>query len=140
MEAHIMNSKIARQLLLKEVQKEFTMAYPFLKIDFTRGKGGRIDLTRGKGDETGIVNGHVGEGDQEMAVHMKARELLWDKFGVTDNMKVEELEVLLQYEFGLPAQVLRKSGNMWLETRMTQHWTLRQQNDHGLDMASIINF
>jgi len=134
MGAHIMNPQIARQLLIKEVQNEFSKAYPFLKIDFTRGKGEkRLSSAR-------VVNGHVEPGEQDEAAHEKARELLWVEFGVTDNMKVSELEVLLQYEFGLPAQVLRKSGNMWLETRMTQHWTLRQQNDHGLDMANIANF
>jgi len=45
------------------------------------------------------------------------------------------LEICLQYEFGLPAQILRKSGNLWLETSMTNHWTLQQQNDHGRDIA-----
>jgi len=134
MGAYIMNSQIARQLLLKEVQNEFSGAYPFLKIDFTRGKGEK------RLPPAGGVNGQVQQGEQDGPAREKARELLWDKFDVTDNMKVSELEVLLQYEFGLPAQVLRKSGNMWLETRMTQHWTLRQQNDHGLDIASITNF
>lgn len=129
-----MKSHIARQLLIKEVQNEFNEAYPFLKIDFTRGKGEK------RLSSYVAINGQGQQGERDEEAHEKARNLLWDEFGVTDNMKVSELEVLLQYEFGLPAQVLRKSGNLWLETRMTQHWTLRQQNDHGQDMASITNF
>ena len=73
--------------------------------------------------------------DEGDATRSAAQKLLWTDFGVSDNMKVSELEVLLQYEFGLPAQVLRKSGNLWMETTMTDHWSLRQQNDRGQDIA-----
>ena len=139
MGAYIMKSPIARQLLIKEVQNEFSGAYPFLKIDFSRGKGERRAASNPTPDNTAVSRQPQSEEPDE-TVNEKAKKLLWDEFGVTDNMKVSELEVLLQYEFSLPAQVLRKSGNLWLETRMTQHWTLRQQNDHGLDMASIANF
>ena len=138
MGAYIM-SHIARQLLIKEVQNEFSGAYPFLKIDFSRGKGEKR-VTSNATSDNAAVSRQSQPGEPDGAMNEKARQLLWDEFGVTDNMKVSELEVLLQYEFSLPAQVLRKSGNLWLETRMTQHWTLRQQNDHGLDMASIANF
>jgi hypothetical protein len=51
-------------------------------------------------------------------------------------MTVSELESLLLQLFGLPVQVYRKSGNFWMETRMTRDWTLKQQNEHGKDIAS----
>ncbi|MBN9385609.1 MAG: hypothetical protein J0H74_32950 [Chitinophagaceae bacterium] len=134
-----MNSQIARQLLIKEVQNEFSSAYPFLKIDFTRGKGEKRTASgMAHSGAAGTVEPMQGEHDE--VANEKARKLLWDDFGVTDDMKVSELELLLQYEFGLPAQLLRKSGKLWLETRMTQHWTLRQQDDHGRDMANITDF
>ena len=125
-----MNSNIARQRLIKEVQDEFTRTYPFLKIDFTRGKG-RI-IRSGPFPET--LSSVPGEEDVARDV---AQKLLWEELGLSDDMKINEVEVLLQYQFGLPAQVLRKSGNLWLETRMTQHWTLRQQNDHGYEIGLI---
>ena len=53
-----MNSQIARQLLLKEVQNEFSKAYPFLKIDFTKGKGEKRLPTEGD------TNGQVQQGEQ----------------------------------------------------------------------------
>jgi len=31
-------------------------------------------------------------------------------------------------QFGLSVQVFRKSGAMWIETSLTDKWTLRQQN------------
>jgi len=139
-----MKSSIERQLLIKQVQNEFSRTYPFLRIDFSRGRGEKR-VVSGREAEVITVSGQVSperalQGVQNDEVQEKARQLLWDEFGVKDDMKVSELEVLLQYEFGIPGQVLRKSGNLWLETRMTQHWTLREQNDHGHDMASITDF
>ncbi len=57
------------------------------------------------------------------------------ELALSDNMTVGELEKKLQVEFGLQAQVSRKSGNCWLETTMTDNWTLKQQNDHGRDLS-----
>lgn len=124
-----MNSNIARQLLIKEVQQEFTRTYPYLKIDFTKGKDqGRMTRPAASPEAPS-----ASPGEEEM-VRGVAQKLLWEELGLSDDMKINEVEVLLQYQFGLPAQVLRKSGNLWLETRMTQHWTLRQQNDHGYEI------
>jgi hypothetical protein len=78
-----------------------------------------------------------GPADEEADnTHSGARQLLWDEFGVSGEMTVTELEVLLQYQFGLPLQIMRKSGNLWMETRMTRHWTIREQNEHGKDLTS----
>ena len=33
--------------------------------------------------------------------------------------------------FGVHAEVLRKSGNIWFETTLTSGWTLHQQNVMG---------
>jgi hypothetical protein len=130
-----MKSNIARPRLIKEVQEQFTQTYPYLKIDFTKGKGGRAVNSLVPNGTNAALPYPAGQDDAEDIIHTSVQKLLWDEFGLNDEMKISELEVLLQYEFGLPAQILRKSGNMWLETRMTQHWTLRQQNDHGKDIA-----
>jgi hypothetical protein len=129
MGANTMNSNIAKQRLIKDVQDEFTRIYPFLKIDFTKGKG-QTRLTR-SASAPEILASAPGE---EALTRDIAQKLLWEELGLTDDTKINEVELLLQYQFGLPAQVLRKSGNLWLETRMTQHWTLRQQNDHGYEI------
>ena len=132
MGAHIMNSNIARQRLIKEVQEEFTRTYPFLKIDFSKGKDqGRVSRSGTLPDAPSSVSG------EDEVVRDVAQKLLWQELGLCDDMKINEVEVLLQYQFGLPAQVLRKSGRLWLETRMTQHWTLRQQNEHGYEIGNI---
>ena len=50
-------------------------------------------------------------------------------------MRVAEFESLLKEKFGLNAQVLRRSGKLWLETTHTDNWTLEQQNNHGKELS-----
>ena len=51
-------------------------------------------------------------------------------------MKVNELEKIFKDRFNLAVQVFRKSGNLWLETTMTDNWTLQQQNNHGGEIST----
>lgn len=116
-----------RQRLIKEVQKEFGNTWPYLKIDY----GQRM----GKGPESGDAQ-QSGDNPEKEMIRSAAKELLWHDFALTGETLVSELEILLQYEFGLPLQIYRKSGNLWLETRMTRHWTIRQQNEQGAEIAT----
>ena len=54
-----------------------------------------------------------------------------------EEMKVSELEKLFQDIFGLSAQVFRKSGRSWIETTVTDDWTLKQQNDEGKELSFL---
>jgi hypothetical protein len=51
-------------------------------------------------------------------------------------MKVKDLEKIFKDQFSLAMQVFRKSGNLWLETTMTDNWTLQQQNEHGREIST----
>lgn len=46
---------------------------------------------------------------------------------IDENQTVGEIETLFQNMFGLNIQVFRKSGNVWIETVITDNWTLKQQ-------------
>src|ERR1700738_151623 len=93
---------ISRQDLIRGVQEEFNKIYPFLKIEFSKKSGLAPEGKSSPGD--GIL--HAEDGDQD--IRSAAKKLLLD-FGLSDEMKVTELEILLQYQFGLPVQILRKS-------------------------------
>ena len=56
---------------------------------------------------------------------------------VVEEMKVKDLERIFKDQFSLAMQVFRKSGNLWLETTMTDNWTLQQQNDHGREISTV---
>ena len=54
---------------------------------------------------------------------------------LSDGMTVTDFENALMDQFGLSAQVFRRSGNLWLETTITDYWTLKQQNEHGREIT-----
>ena len=55
---------------------------------------------------------------------------------ISEDMKVSDLEKLFKDNFKLAVQVFRKSGNLWLETTMTDNWTLLQQNNHVRELST----
>jgi hypothetical protein len=115
-----------RQQLIQKVQEEFNRAYPYLKVEF-----GRTSHPPAIGMETMLQ--HTDE-----QVRESARDILNKDARMSDNLKVSDLETALGHLFGTTTQVYRKSGNFWLETRMTRDWTLKQQNDHGRDIAYLL--
>jgi hypothetical protein len=112
--------------MITEVQKEFNDEFPFLRLEFLQTKPSvqhglslkrLITHNRKIGElQTGITDGDI---------------------EVKEDMKVEELEKIFKDRFGFIVQVFRHSGNLWLETTMTDSWTLRQQNEHGEEISSV---
>jgi len=108
------------QQSIEQIRNSFNKEFPFLKLEFfsKRHESGqasslqfliRKDVTL---RECRTVN-HSGE------------------IIISPDMKVSELEQLLWTDFGLGVQVFRKSGKVWLETILTDTWTLAEQNTEG---------
>ena len=115
---------IASSRLLSEIQKEFNDQFPFLKIEFFRSAMPRLS----KWNAANRISPNVEINrcqilNKEGEIHLG------------EETKVEDLENVFQKEFNLNAQVFRRSGNIWLETTMTDKWTLKQQNDHGREIT-----
>jgi hypothetical protein len=53
-----------------------------------------------------------------------------------DTTSVQDLEQLIWDAFGLSVQVFRKSGNLWLETTVTDQWSLAYQNEQGRELSA----
>ena len=120
-----MNIQIRKSKVIGEVQKDFTNAYPFLKLEFYRNTTGRLGpAIRQNLIKSVLLNeaGNQKEGDLE----------------ITDSMTVGQLEQALYDKFGMIVQVSRKSGSIWLETTMTDNWTLKQQNEHGRELSAPV--
>src|SRR5215510_8084474 len=110
---------ISQHKTLRETQEEFNRCYPFLRIDFYRNT------------EPGFARRHLTNSMLMPAAGLKRS----GELELADSMTVGELEGQLRDKFGLNAQVSRKSGTLWLETTMTDSWTLKQQNDHGRELS-----
>jgi hypothetical protein len=54
---------------------------------------------------------------------------------ISPQMTVLDLEQHFKMIYGLSAQVFRKSGKVWLETTVTDSWTLEEQNRQGESLS-----
>jgi hypothetical protein len=123
-----MHLHIAPNRLISDIQNEFNEAFPFLKIEFFKTRSfSRSDFMAHQ-----IIPSQrkIGEGQQSITD---------GDIEIREEMKVMELEKIFKDQFSLAAQVFRKSGNLWLETTMTDNWTLQQQNDHGREISTVKN-
>lgn len=116
---------IAENILIRDVKNEFSKLFPFLKMEF---------FWKGPGTDKHYSTGIKLTDNFKIGDAWKKKEAL--EIEVNDNTKVKELESAFMEKFGLAIQIFRKSGNLWLETTMTDNWTLKQQNDHGQEISS----
>jgi hypothetical protein len=121
-----MHLEVKGERLISEVQKDFTLSYPFLKIEFFKNGGARKE--RYAFDK---LIPHQLPLKEAWFLNMQEGDL---EFG--DETTVLELEKEFMGRFALSVQVFRKSGNLWLETTFTDNWTLKRQNDHGREIST----
>lgn len=117
--------EINGERLISEIQKDFSTVFPFLKIEFFRNGNTRRD--RYPVNRLIPHNRHL----KDAWFWKKDKGLL----EFSDDTSVTGFENAMMDEFGLSAQVFRRSGNLWLETTMTDSWTLKQQNEHGREIT-----
>lgn len=123
-----MRLQISPNRLVSDVQKEFNSAFPFLKIEFFRNKAyqqSEIPVYQmvPPNQKIGSIQKVITDGDLD----------------INGDMKVKDVEKLFNLQFSLLAQVFRRSGNLWLQTTMTDNWTLAQQNEHGREISSGVS-
>jgi hypothetical protein len=121
-----MKLEINSEKLIREIQHDFNDAFPFLKIEFfVNGNGGK---------HSSLAKKRIASGTKIIET---GKNTLFGTVDLSDTMTVSDLEKKLKEHFGLAIQVFRKSGNIWLETTMTDNWTLRQQNEHGKEISTV---
>lgn len=105
---------------LKETQKEFNAKFPFLQIKFyaEKHKSGETSPVQQKLNDD-LTIGEV------RTIHSEG------ELSINANQKISTLENNFLEQFGLNVQVFRKSGNLWLQTSKTDHWTLGEANTKG---------
>lgn len=102
------------------IQKEFSEMFPYLKIEFfaKAPKSGAASSNRLVKHSSKLLG--------------ECREI--HKSGtitITPKMIVADLEEKFSDVYGLNAIIFRKSGKLWLETTVTDKWTLEEQNRQG---------
>lgn len=118
-----MHLVLFKEKTIQEVQDDFSEHFPFLKLEFYKLQTGDPALT---------VKKHMAHTATLKTAGMKLDGGVLD---IPNEMTVNELEHLFLKKFGLNVQVSRKSGVLWLETTMTDSWTLQKQNEHGREVS-----
>lgn len=112
-----MDLRISSRLPINDVQKAFSSAFPYLKVEFFKSSR----------TEPGLNDNFSTKEHQNLQPD--------DSIEITGDMKVRELEQALELLYPLHAQVFRLSGNIWIETFMTNDWTLTHQNEQGREIT-----
>src|SRR5215207_3658831 len=113
---YLMN--IHKETLIANIQNEFNSRYSFLWIDFYHTANPQsFSKAKKVGPETSI----------------KEISRLYCTKAIDISGKREVSEVLSDVKniLGLEAHILRKCGNVWVGTTLTEHWTLERQNLEG---------
>ena len=102
------------------VQEQFNAYFPYLKLEF-------YDLHEAMVKSTAVKPFM----DPRYKLRDSRKSIKGGEIIVDGEMTVAQLERKVYETFGIHAEVLRKSGNIWLETTLTSEWTLHQQNVMG---------
>ena len=107
---------------LSDIQSAFCKRFPYLKIEFYNRKH-----AAGEGSlKENTIDAHLTIEDLQ---HKKVEGVL----KIDGLMKVSALEAGFADTFGLSVQVFRKSGSIWLQTTVSDLWTLAEQNQKAME-------
>lgn len=108
-----------------DLKKEFHAKFPYLKIEFFKKPHVQGELSSKKDLlEDSILLGDI------RTIH-NSGEIL-----VHPEMTVAEVEYKFEKLFGVHVQIFRKAKGLWIETGVTDSWTLQKQNEIGDEMTS----
>lgn len=116
---------ITDEMSVRDLQLAFNSWFPFLKLEFFRNR-------------TLLEKMYVP--NKQVPLHNTIGQI-WKKkeaaeIEINEDTRVKDLEKIFLDKFGITMQVFRKSGNLWLETTITDNWTLKQQNEHGKEITT----
>lgn len=116
---------ITDEMPVRDLQLAFNSWFPFLKLEFFRNR---------------TLLEKMYTPNKQVAVHNTIGQI-WKKkeaaeIEINEDTRVKDLEKIFLDKFGITMQVFRKSGNLWLETTITDNWTLKQQNEHGKEITT----
>ncbi|MBM3178080.1 MAG: hypothetical protein FJZ78_08750 [Bacteroidetes bacterium] len=108
------NLSISEKLTVAEIQQFFSGTYNFLKIEFYKTlELNGIRITK------------------KIENHSLLPKAAMPSIDLSHFRTVEQIKADFQRATGLIARVFRKSGNVWIETSLTDDWSLERQNAEG---------
>jgi hypothetical protein len=111
---------------IKDIQTDFSTEYPFLKMDF-------LKIIR---DRLGWITGteKMLPGEKMLPYYRNTVKM---KLSIDGDKTVNGLISDIEESLNMKVRVLRRSGNVWIETSLTMDWTLEQQNSEGKFLSGL---
>ena len=111
---------------ISAIQNDFNEMFPYLRLEFfskphEAGGGSPKKMMKHPSKTLGECR----------TIHKSG------SISITPGMTVSNLEQNFRNVYGLSVQVFRRSGKAWLETTVTDGWTLEEQNSQGEDLSRI---
>jgi hypothetical protein len=114
------------KITIRELQRQFNSEFPYLKIEFFD-----IPPTRNGLPKSRMYPNHRTLGTCRKQHNEETMQIFPDD-------PVEKIELAFWEKFGLSTEVFRKSGNLWIETTLSDSWTLKRQNDEGKAFSGAV--
>lgn len=108
-----------------QIQEEFSNMFPFLKIEFFELPHGPIESS----PRSKMIT-------SEKRLKEGIKGVIEKSLFLFNDTTVSQLEEQFRLELGLYVQVFRKSGKLWIETSLTDSWTLERQNQEAYELGS----
>lgn len=110
---------------ISELREEFSRHFPYLKLEFFE-----FDPNSGKAfSKKNLITNDRKTLGEIRHIHFSG------PISIDGHQKVGTLEKNFREQFGMYVQVFRRSGKRWLETTITDQWTLAEQNRQGEEMS-----
>jgi len=109
---------------ISDIQDEFHKSYPYLKLVFFS----EPHKPQCETSKILMINSNRTVGECRTKHNEGVIEIV-------PFMSVTKLEQYFNTIFGLGVQVFRQSGKAWLETTVTDSWTLEEQNKQGEELS-----
>lgn len=107
---------------LLKLKEEFSELFPYLRIEFYHGLKQNAIVLKSKAN-------------YEKCLSEFRLPSIKDGFTIKPTMTVCDLTENFRKIYGLSSMIMRKSGNAWLQTSLTENWTLEQQNSLGEELS-----
>jgi len=102
---------------IKQIQAAFNTRYPYLKIEMIKQQGSKTEAMKG----TEVIT----------------TTLPATSISMGNQQTVSRLEEEFLEKTGLRVRVYRRFCNVWIETTLTNDWTLEQQNSEGKLLSEL---
>ncbi|AFD06552.1 hypothetical protein Solca_1473 [Solitalea canadensis DSM 3403] len=117
--------RIDNNATVTDLQRNFNKEYSYLKVEFFRHQHEtkKASPKSDQIDSKDLLINYLANGNS-------------NTIDISEDRTVAMVEKDFWEKLGLSAQIFRKSGNLWIETSLTDDWTLSRQNYEGFQLSA----